>query len=50
MSKCKICNTTLKYSDEYDAEYCPECNIWTEEKCSDNECLYCTDRPDRPIN
>jgi hypothetical protein len=40
---------TFKYSEEYDSYYSESRNEWTEDKCSDPECNYCTNRPDRPL-
>lgn len=37
-----------QYSAEHDAAYCPICDIWLEQKCSDPECSYCKDRPEKP--
>lgn len=46
--KCDKCNAELKYSRKYDARYCPICNIWTESKCKDKECIFCPNRPETP--
>lgn len=43
--------TTLRemvYSEEYDSYYNEITNEWIEDMCSDPECLYCKDRPERP--
>lgn len=37
-----------KYSEEYDAKYNKEKDIWLEKKCSDRECTFCKDRPSKP--
>ena len=37
-----------KYNDKYDSYYCSKCMTWTEKKCGDPECNYCTKRPERP--
>ncbi len=37
------------WSDGYDAQYCVDCNEWLTSKCSDPQCMYCADRPDRPL-
>lgn len=42
------CNQHKKYSDEYDAYYCEECNTWLESKCDDPTCEFCTVRPEKP--
>ena len=38
-----------KYSDDYDAWYDPEKNVWLDDKCSDPTCKYCANRPERPL-
>lgn len=37
------------YSAEYDAYYNHKTNEWTEPKCSDPGCEYCTKRPAHPL-
>jgi hypothetical protein len=39
----------FKYSEEYDSFYSESRNEWTEDKCSDPDCNYCINRPDRPL-
>ena len=39
----------VNYSKEYDAHYCPMCDTWIEKKCSDVECEYCKNRPEKPL-
>jgi hypothetical protein len=38
-----------EYSEEWDAFYNPITNEWTESKCDDPTCHYCTNRPERPL-
>lgn len=40
---------TEHYSEQYDAHYNPKTNEWIEKKCTDTECVYCKDRPERPL-
>lgn len=47
--KCHVCENTLKYSDNYEAFYCENCNEWSEGLCRDEKCFYCTNRPSKPI-
>ncbi|WP_042473598.1 hypothetical protein [Bacillus ndiopicus] len=47
--RCKHCNSQKIRNDQYDAYFCPSCNTWLEEKCSDPYCHYCPQRPDKPI-
>ena len=45
----KICCEEIKsFSVEHDCFYCKNCNLWLEEKCDDEECEYCRDRPPKP--
>ena len=37
------------YSIEYDAIYDEETNEWLEEVCEDPQCVYCKNRPERPV-
>lgn len=46
--KCKKCNAEASYSEKYDAYYCKSCNEWTEDICTDRDCEYCKNRPNRP--
>lgn len=46
--KCKHCGNDVLYSEEYDAYYCDPCNEWTEDICTDRDCEYCKNRPNRP--
>lgn len=43
-------NENIKYSEKYDAHYDSNTNEWTEDKCDDPECEFCTVRPDQPLN
>jgi hypothetical protein len=40
---------TFEYSEEYDAYYIVETGEWIEGKCSDPNCEYCVNRPERFI-
>ena len=46
---CEKCGKDTLINSRYDAAYCPHCNIWTEKGCSDPECEFCKDRPDKPL-
>ena len=46
---CCVAINKKKYSEKYDAYFNVKANKWLEEKCSDTECEYCKDRPDRPL-
>ena len=42
------CGTVLEYNEEYDAYFCPDCDVWTEGACKDPDCEYCRSRPSKP--
>lgn len=54
---CDICKAQLNasrknvilYSENYDAYYCKACNIWLENACDDLDCIFCAERPDKPV-
>ena len=51
MSKNPICKCgwqAVNYSKEYDAWYCPLCGEWIENKCTNNDCYFCKNRPEKP--
>lgn len=45
---CPKCGSEKLYSKHYDAFYCELCNVWLEEKCEDQSCDICPNRPDTP--
>lgn len=45
---CHVCFTSLDYHDDYDAAFCPSCDEWREEICTDTTCEYCLVRPKKP--
>lgn len=46
---CPKCNSDdWEYNEIYDAKYCFPCNIWLEKKCCDEQCEYCSHRPETP--
>ncbi|MEC1177517.1 hypothetical protein P9B03_03390 [Metasolibacillus meyeri] len=47
--RCEQCGNNKIRDDKYDAYFCATCNKWLEEKCSDPDCYYCPQRPDKPI-
>lgn len=46
---CPECLGLLRYSDDYDALFCANCNEWREEACEDPSCENCKGRPNRPL-
>ena len=54
--ECPTCQGQTRYSEKWDAYYCPACNAWTSPRCSctadspPGECMYhCWERPERPL-
>jgi hypothetical protein len=45
---CAKCGEELEYSVDDDCLYCEICNEWKEKKCSDSDCQFCTNRPEKP--
>jgi len=45
---CNKCCNERHYSNKYDAYYCELCNKWMEEKCDDENCEFCSSRPNKP--
>jgi hypothetical protein len=37
----------IAYNEKYDSYYNSKTNEWLEQTCSDAECEYCKDRPDK---
>lgn len=46
---CNECKLHLVYHEKFDAYFCPQCNSWTEKSCSDSNCKYCSNRPEKPL-
>jgi len=46
MEKCD--HEMQKRSEKYDAYYCPDCDVWLENKCKDPDCEFCSRRPEKP--
>ncbi|WP_088071966.1 hypothetical protein [Gottfriedia luciferensis] len=46
---CSKCKSSFIYYEDFDAYFCPKCNIWTEDKCGDPTCYYCPNRPEKPL-
>jgi hypothetical protein len=50
--ECEVCNAPIVYDDDFDSQFCPGCNVWTEKHpvCSDKSCPYCNKvRPEKPL-
>ena len=45
---CLRCGSKIKLSDIFDAEFCDRCDEWLIDKCSDPNCEFCSQRPDKP--
>ena len=48
LPKCTNCKKNGIYAECYDSYYCPDCNIWLDEKCTDATCKFCSTRPEFP--
>jgi hypothetical protein len=46
---CEKCGYEKSYSTQFDAYYCAKCNEWCEKTCSDVTCMFCSNRPEKPI-
>ena len=42
-----ICGSDLERNEKYDAYYCIASKEWVENQCSDLNCCYCSNRPDK---
>jgi len=49
IAPCGRCGTRRIYHEDYDAYFCPDCNVWLEHTCRDRSCEYCGKRPDHPL-
>lgn len=45
---CKNCKSHLNYDERWDSYFCVVCEIWTEKKCDDLSCYFCSNRPEKP--
>lgn len=45
---CEACGSVLILDYTYDSYFCESCDTWAENKCNDEHCLFCVDRPDKP--
>jgi hypothetical protein len=41
------CKHEVHYSEKHDAKYCVRCLSWLEGRCSDPDCEYCSERPEK---
>ncbi len=47
--RCSKCNNLLIINEDYDAYFCAYCNEWVEDTCGDPNCMFCKDRPKKPL-
>ena len=47
--RCEICQSAIIYYDKYDENFCAKCNTWYGPKCGDPGCIYCSNRPTKPL-
>lgn len=45
---CVECNGKILCYWEYDADFCPQCNMWIYNGCGDSNCSFCAGRPETP--
>lgn len=48
--KCQKCNNPTFHDEQWDSYFCAICNFWNESKCGADDCSYCVNRPDKPLN
>jgi hypothetical protein len=46
---CDCPRKFTKYNEEYDAKYCSKCGEWIDEKCTDEDCSFCSNRPETAL-
>lgn len=46
-TRCE-CGSKCYYSNNFDCYFCHKCDKWQELKCTDKECYYCVNRPEKP--
>jgi len=46
---CPFCGSASEYNMDYDSYYCADCNIWLETLCGSEDCMFCKNRPERPL-
>ena len=47
--RCNRCGHALEQDPDYDAHFCRQCNRWTEAKCQDPNCEFCSKRSEKPL-
>ena len=45
---CPECGGATAHNEKYDVYFCAECDVYSEERCSDHRCQFCRNRPERP--
>ena len=47
--KCQECGAMSRiYNEKFDAYFCAVCDKWLEKECSDQTCVLCPNRPEKP--
>ena len=46
---CKCGWAAVNYLEEFDACYCPLCGEWIDPICNDSDCIFCINRPEKPL-
>jgi hypothetical protein len=49
--RCDKCNNNLIYDADHNSQFCPECNSWVNQTCSNNlySCSCCSTRKLKPL-
>lgn len=45
---CPNCQRETCYDEQFDSNFCKECNIWVSQTCGDEQCYFCVNRPKTP--
>lgn len=47
--RCEHCGSTLHFNLAFDTHFCAVCNVWCNPVCDKPDCLFCKDRPEKPV-
>lgn len=47
---CPHCGKARSYSYRFDAMCCDHCNVWLEPHCGAPKCVFCNERPAKPMD
>ncbi|WP_027410580.1 hypothetical protein [Anoxybacteroides tepidamans] len=46
---CTTCGSEIILYEFFDSEFCPDCNEWLSHCCGDPDCMFCKERPEKPL-